>query len=317
MTVAVLIALGLILVSLPAILAGWVRTLPPPQWARWCVVSLGAGSASIELGLVILGGPTLLRALGAHGLAAACARMAGGLVRTSPAAGWVAAVAAVTLPSLASAAVWRGRVAQRRFAAAAVASPRARLGGATVRVLPTSEPVALSVRARGRRHVAVSEGLRQLLDPDELDAVVRHEAAHVRHRHDAVLLVCSGIEVGLAVHPLVRRSTAVLRCALERWADEESAGTDPNARRAARDALVATAFAPTDRSLAAFGPAATVVERVEGLERPAPRRQWLRLAMVGLPTLMMSVAGLVVIGMFSVQLWSVLTMPVTCPVRVA
>lgn len=85
--------------------------------------------------------------------------------------------------------------------------------------------------------VVVSDGLVGTLANDEFAAVLRHEATHLRHHHERHLLLAGVIEHTLGLPPLVRRSVAVLRCALERWADEEAATSEAE-RATIRSALL-------------------------------------------------------------------------------
>lgn len=63
----------------------------------------------------------------------------------------------------------------------------ARSRGATVLVIEHDLPVAYCVPGMGAARVVVSEGALGRLAPDELEAVLAHERAHLRARHDLVL----------------------------------------------------------------------------------------------------------------------------------
>lgn len=58
-----------------------------------------------------------------------------------------------------------------------------------VMVLDHPVPVAYCVPALGRSRVVLSEGAVQRLTPEQLEAVVAHERAHLRSRHDLLLEV--------------------------------------------------------------------------------------------------------------------------------
>jgi Zn-dependent protease with chaperone function len=104
--------------------------------------------------------------------------------------------------------------------------------GADLRVLAHPTPTAYCLP--GLRHrVVLSEGALRALPPAELDAVLAHERAHVRERHDLVL------EFFLVMHraapPWVRAPGALreVRLLVEALADRSArraAGTIPVAR---------------------------------------------------------------------------------------
>lgn len=58
---------------------------------------------------------------------------------------------------------------------------------AGLRILTEQTPVAYCLPAQGRARVVVSQGTLDALDDHELQAVLEHERAHVRRRHDLVL----------------------------------------------------------------------------------------------------------------------------------
>lgn len=143
-----------------------------------------------------------------------------------------------------------------------------RHGMADVRVIGLPEPMAYCLPGmRGR--VVLSAGAIETLSERELSAILRHERAHLRARHDLVL------EAFVAVHTafprFVRSGSALDAVALlvELLADDaavRTAGRRPLAR-----ALVACAAAPTPAgALAAGGPSTVVrVRRLAG--RPNSR----------------------------------------------
>ncbi|MFC4063310.1 M56 family metallopeptidase [Actinoplanes subglobosus] len=60
------------------------------------------------------------------------------------------------------------------------------LGGAEVRVLDGALPLAYCVPGRDPR-VVLSGGVLESLDREQVDAVLAHERAHLRHRHELVM----------------------------------------------------------------------------------------------------------------------------------
>lgn len=137
-----------------------------------------------------------------------------------------------------------------------------------VRVLAVPEPMAYCLPGM-RSRVVLSEGALDALTEPELAAIMRHERAHLRARHDLVL------EAFIAVHtafPRIVRSGSALsavRLLVELLADDaavRTAGPRPLAR-----ALVACASAQTPAgAMAAGGP--TTVIRVRRLAGPPNSR---------------------------------------------
>lgn len=134
-----------------------------------------------------------------------------------------------------------------------------------VRVLDVAEPLAYCLPGVRSSRVVLSRGTLKTLSERELVAILRHERAHLRARHDLVL------EAFIAVHtafPRFVRSASALsavRLLVELLADDaavRAVGPRPLAR-----ALVACACGPTPAgALAAGGP--TTVTRVKRLSGP-------------------------------------------------
>lgn len=139
-----------------------------------------------------------------------------------------------------------------------------------VEYVDTAEAYAVTVPGRGGR-IVVSTGLLDLIDDRELEAVIAHESAHARHRHDRYLLTARAVAAAL---PPVRPITARLQFALERWADESAARACGD-RRVVATALAKAALGPqlSAATLGFTGPGIT--DRVEALlaaSPPRPRR---------------------------------------------
>lgn len=139
-------------------------------------------------------------------------------------------------------------------------------GGDThgVRVLHVREPLAYCLPGM-RSRVVLSEGTLTALTHPELAAILRHERAHLRARHDLVLE--SFVAVHAAFPRFVRSASALnaVRLLVELLADDaavRATGPTPLAR-----ALVTCATGPTPvGALAAGGP--TTVIRVRRLSGP-------------------------------------------------
>jgi hypothetical protein len=268
---AVLFVAGVCLLALPG--AGWRlgRRLAPAEWSRFCVAALLAGAVMVEVSLALYALPTVLRLLGAHELAHVCERMLpGGAPLSVP-----AVAGAVLTPMLAARGALRASRQQRAVHVEGCVGEHRRCGDHDLVVLPTDSVLAFCAHGRPPQ-VVVSEALVRSLSPDELDAVLRHEAAHLAHRHHRFLLMASTLEAGLGVLPYVRRSTAVLRTSLERWADEAAAGTGDASRATLRRALAGVTAAGVSRAVAAFSAEDTVAERLDALGGDPPRPSLLR-----------------------------------------
>lgn len=148
-------------------------------------------------------------------------------------------------------------------------------------VIPTSTACAYALDGDPPQ-VVVSVGLTRTLSADELAAVVRHEQCHLRFGHQRHLDLALAADAAFGRLRFVRHSTAVLRLAVERWADEAAADADQDSRAAVRGALEKVVEAmlqplPTP----AFTGAEGIRERLNalGYEPQAPSVGW-RLAAV-------------------------------------
>jgi Zn-dependent protease with chaperone function len=139
----------------------------------------------------------------------------------------------------------------------AVPAPARRRSG--LRVLDIAQPMAYCLPGV-RSRVVVSEGTLTTLSASEIEAILSHERAHLRARHDLVLEMFTAVR---AAFPRFVRSASALdavRLLIELLADDAAVrvtGPTPLAR-----ALVACAAGPSG-ALAAGGP--TTVLRVRRL----------------------------------------------------
>jgi hypothetical protein len=312
--VFVILLSGGLLLALPGFAQPLARRLPPEHWARASAGALLVGAAMVQLSAMLVAAPTVLGALGVHSLAAACERLLGPVTPGGDVMGWAAAALSVALPAVVgrrvAAAVRHRRTLEVEFS---IGDHRPWAGHDLV-VLPTEEPLAFSVDGHSPQ-IVVSRGLVAALSPAQLEAVLRHEAAHLRHRHQRFLLVASALDCRFPylAHPL-RRSTASLRGALERWADEAAAGADPQARRNVRDALLAVVTAAVNAAVPAFSTADTVVERLRALDAPPVRVAPARRAALSSPALALPLLGMVALAVWMGDIQVVLAMAGRCPV---
>jgi Zn-dependent protease with chaperone function len=152
--------------------------------------------------------------------------------------------------------------------------------GLRVRRVNSASPFVLLAGIR-RPVVLISNEALQRLDDAQLDAAIRHEAAHFRHGDQlvAALVTFIGDMIPLPVGPLV----ALYRRAREFAADQAaSCEADPDALASALLALARANAAPA--GAAAFAEPATVRARLVALLNdvpPAPAR-WRRIVVTGL-----------------------------------
>jgi beta-lactamase regulating signal transducer with metallopeptidase domain len=265
MTLLLLLS-GMGLLGLPACARPLGRRLPPAEWARACAGLLAAGAVVVEASLTIQAAPTLLRMAGLEDIAEMCEHIAPG----GAPVGIAAAVAALVIALLAGRAALGVRRRHRMARVAQEIGWQSRLGGHRLVVLPSEELVAFSTAGRPGQ-VVMSHGLITALSDDELAAVLRHEVAHVQHRHQRYLLLARVVERSLGLLPMVRRGVTALRCAVERWADEAAAGPRSSGRASVHAALLRVAELAAMPDIAAFTTPETVAERLEAL-RTAPTR---------------------------------------------
>lgn len=154
--------------------------------------------------------------------------------------------------------LWIGYAAAATFRATRRAMPGTYLrpegrAQAPVYVLPLDVPVAYAIGVT-RGQVVISRGLADLLDRDEFEAALAHEAAHVRQGHPQLLFIGEVVNRALGALPPVRRAFASLRRELEAAADDQAvkAVGDP--------AIVAQAIAKVGLSGLAATPGAALGE---------------------------------------------------------
>ena len=167
----------------------------------------------------------------------------------------------------------RARRKRHRDLVDVLATPDGLIPG--LRVLAEQTPLAYCLPALRGARVVVSVGALDRLDDNELRAVLAHEQAHLRARHDLVLEAFTSLH---RAFPRWVRSDVALeqaRTLVELLADNDARrrnGPRPLAR-----ALVALAGAPAPDAALAASTSATVL-RVQRLADPEPRERWLSTA---------------------------------------
>jgi Peptidase family M48 len=292
MTLMLLLS-GLGLLAVPAWARQLSRRLPPAEWAKLCAALLAAGAIVIEASFVIQAAPTVLRTVGLDGIADLCEHALGAVTPGGAPVGIAAASGAVAMAVFAARAVLTVRRAQRMAWVERELGWHGMLGGHHLVVLPSPKPVAFS-NGGWFGQVVITHGLITALSDDQLAAVLCHELAHLRHRHQRYLLLASAVGTILGWLPLVGQGVAALRCALERWADEEAAGPAPAGRANVHAALLRVAELASMPEVAAFTTPGTVAERLEALQaEPTRGRAIGPRTLVYLPAGMLLVAAVV------------------------
>ena len=130
------------------------------------------------------------------------------------------------------------------------------------RIIDTPAPVAYCMPGATTSVTVVSAGLVELLDNEEMRAVIEHEKAHVSQRHDVVLVAFRAWYASLPWFPIAFRAQREVGLLIEMLADDR-------ARRAVPDAVLARAIVlvgaergggPVTASLRDWGDAASIGE---------------------------------------------------------
>lgn len=283
----ILAAVGLL--TAPLLLRRFGGRLRHSERARIMAVSLVAGMAFLEAALLLTATPTVSDSLGLTDLAEACRQLAGSLLGSSPIIGWTALALAMLVPVLAGLA-WRRCRQQECLRADPWVGDHQPYGRYEIVVLPSKTLVAASVPGRPGQ-VILSRGVLDALSRSEVDAVIRHEVAHLEAGHSRYLLLAAIVGGALGWLPMARRSADALRLSLEQWADA-AAVRDVGSSRAIVEALRSYVFAAIAPHAAAFSVAETLGERIRVLTQgPPAASRCSRLLTYVLITVPMLIAG--------------------------
>lgn len=170
-----------------------------------------------------------------------------------------------------------------------------RRAGADIRVLAVSTPMAYCLPGL-RSRVVLSEGVLARLSAEELTAVIEHERAHLRARHDLVL------EAFVALHAafprFVRSQSALSAVELLAEALADDQAVRATARTTVGRALVACADATAPRGAMAVGGPTTIARvrrltyRPDGIRRLSVTAYLLAAALLVVPTLAVAIPWL-------------------------
>ncbi len=224
MNLAVWVPLLLPLLAAPA--ARRLADALPPRAAAWLVAVAAAALALCSTAaLALLAGAGALRLPPVAALGHLVLPVVGDQV-TVPAAcaagGLLAAVAVAAVRTLRRHVVLPARA--RR------AAEEAGTAAGDLTVLRDAGPDAYALPGRPGR-IVVTAGMLRALGPDEREALLAHERAHLAGRHHLFLAV---VALAGACHPALRVLRGPLSYALERWADEAAAEAVGDRRLAAR-----------------------------------------------------------------------------------
>ena len=274
----VVLAAGVVLLAFAGVARGVGERLPAAEWARLVALVLGAGFVLTEVAVVSLALPVVMGLLGGPTGVGSHLAPGGDLL------GWFAVAAVVSQFAVASSAMRKARRGRRAVTLEPWIGERRWHGDTEVVILPHHDVLAATAPTG---QVLVSTALVDALAPAELDAVIRHEAAHSRHRHHRLLLLAQLVAATVPLR-VCRSSAAVLREAVERWADEEAAGTTSEGRAQVRRALLR--LQPDPSRLEQATPTAG---RLRALASDPPRGSFSRRLALGMPVLLLAALSLV------------------------
>jgi len=274
--------------------ARWPRRSPAAAILLWQALGLGWSLAAVgalaALGTdqrpgVVAGAYALAgRLIAGRGLAAVGAGVLPAAIRLlSLATGTVLLLLLSGALLAASAAVLRARRRQRALLTL-LAHGDPKVPGALV----VDHPAAAAYCVPGLRSaIVISAGTLDLLDQAELAAVLAHERAHLRERHDLVLLPFTALLRAFRWSAVARAAHAAVEMLVEMLADDRALRHRPVAARELATALLRVGAAGGGRaplgSLAVSDPGRAdgqVAARVSRLLRPAPRLPWPATALV-------------------------------------
>ncbi len=270
--------------------AGWPRRSPAAAILLWQALGLGWGLAAVGA-LAGLGAAPGGSGVAGGALAVAAAAVRGVAAGTAP-TGFVAPLRLLCLAAgtgllillcwvllAASAGVLRARRRQRTLLSL-LAHGDPKVPGALV----VDSPAAAAYCVPGlRSRIVISAGTLALLDQAELAAVLAHERAHLRERHDLVLLPFTALCRAFPRSSSVRRAHRTVALLVEMLADDHALRHRP--ARELVTALIRVGAAGTGSTpagaLAVGAQDSEVATRVARLLEPAPGLSAAALTLVG------------------------------------
>lgn len=288
--ILLVVSLGLFIV-LPAMMH---RLLVSPRWKVFFgFASLVGTFLAISSLLFVLVVPGSLRSVGLRDFVMQCSRALGAMQR-DPISRLPSVLAAAALAALVGRFLWSLLAVRRSTRRATVRGTSTLLrvtSRFSVHLLPVAQPEAYSVGVF-RRQVVVSRGLLDLLDYGEASAVLFHEEAHSRGRHQLLLQVARAAYGAVGLLPPSRRALHLFEEGLEERADDYAAS------RIGDSAVVASSLSkaalailrPRIGTIGAAGP--DVTTRIKRLLDPPDGPRWMASVSVGLGVLTVGFLGL-------------------------
>lgn len=253
---------GIALLSLPGAAKRWLRPIHPARAVALTRLALVGGIVLVVSGLVTMVAPTLLEDVGAHHLVGICRRVLHDVLSLGHPGGFAALMALVVISVRMVSAVCRTNAAQRAVRLEPWIGRHRRFGHYRIVVVDRPEPIA----AAARDQIIVSSSLEDMLNSEQFDMLLRHEAAHVEAKHHRHLTAAAALDSVFGWLRPIGASLAALRLGLERWADEEAVGTDPKKREILSSALSTVAMTQPAPGLAGFSHSNMVSERILALK---------------------------------------------------
>lgn len=258
----------------------------------WVFALLSAGLAALDEFSGDLGLPALLHACVRAAIALVSPRHLANVPAAVALVGSVIVVVRLSVVGVRYVHRTRKQRAEHRRAVCAPSLARYR-DGQKITVVDTSDMAAYCVPGRGAT-VVLTTGVLENLPEAELDAVLAHERAHLRGRHDLVLTWVTVLARSFPHVPLLRAAPGEVARLIE-WRADDCAGRRHGRRTVARALTAMATGRPVTAphgALAASGP--EVVDRVERLLHSPPdggRSCGPFLVAVALPLLALTTAG--------------------------
>jgi Zn-dependent protease with chaperone function len=271
LTAAVLFALyaaAAAIVAPPMLRGPWAAHSPRLAIALWLVLPV-SWVAAVVLAILAATTPFTLTWTGSPH-AGTRSMLAGQVVpggQATAAAGLLLA-AAVALRA-AGCVTWelhRGRRARREHAAMVAATGRP--GHEPGVALLDHDAPAVYCMPRGRYRIVISSGALAALTPEQLDAVLAHERAHLRFRHHLGVALATALARAFPRVPLLTQAQSQLAVLAEMAADDTAARRHRPEDLAAALVILANASA-RPATLAASGPEAMArLQRILATQQP-------------------------------------------------
>jgi len=227
------IAVGCIPAASALAAASWPRRSPATAILLWQALGLSWGLAAVGalVGIGVVsrnsavasGAVARLDSLARVGTAAPALDLIGALRLTCLAAGAFLLGVLCWILVAASASAVRARQRQRALLSL-LAHGDPKVPGALV----VDHPAAAAYCLPGLRSaIVISAGVLELLDADELAAVLAHERAHLRERHDLVLLPFTALLRGFSWASVARQAHQAVGLLVEMHADDRALRQQP------------------------------------------------------------------------------------------